>query len=296
MPPDEPDHPREGSIVALFDRTGRLLLQQRDDDVPPAGYGRWVIPGGGRDGDESPRDTALREFEEETGVRLQRLRFFVTIQKHELPGLRVERLHVFFADDEVEPGAIQVNEGLDFRFWSPEEIAGLPMNPSSRQLVERFLASDQYRGTLAFAAPFRVGVSVIEMDRWGRVLLQLRDADLPADRFPGHWSLPGGLINPGEPPDAAAFREFEEETGHLLEALRLFRVYHRDPDLPTALVHVQHVYYVDADIDEAHITVNEGQAFRYFAPAEVPGLTVPPHTTTILSDFFASASYRALFH
>lgn len=291
-----PRQPREGSIVALFDRAGRLLLQQRDGDVPPAGYGRWVIPGGGREEGESPRKTALREFEEETGIRLQRLRFFATIQKHELPGLRVERLHFFFADDEVDPATIEVNEGLDFRFWSPAEIGGLLMNPSSRSLVERFLASDQYRGALALAAPFRVGVSVIEMDRWGRVLLQLRDADLPPGRFPGHWSLPGGMVNPGEAPDAAAFREFEEETGHLLETLRLFRVYRRDPELPTALVHVQHVYYADADLPEELIAVNEGQAFRYFAPAEFEGLTVPPHTRTILADFLASSSYRALFH
>ncbi len=287
---------REGSIVALFDRTGRLLLQQRDDVVPPAGYGRWALPGGGREGNESPRETALREFEEETGVRLQHLRFFATISRHELPGLRVERLHFFFADDEVDPADLQVNEGLDFRFWSPAEIGGLLMNPSSRSLVERFLASDQYRGTLALAAPFRVGVSVIELDRWGRVLLQLRDADLPPGCFPGHWSLPGGMVNPGEAPDLAAFREFEEETGHLLETLRLFRVYRRDPELPTALVHVQHVYYTDADLAEELITANEGQAFRYFAPAEFEELPVPPHTRTILAGFFASASYRALFH
>ena len=74
---------REGSIVILFDYEGRLLLQQRDDDGPPEGYGRWAIPGGGREGDESPRDTALREFAEETDVHLERLRFYRTIEWRE---------------------------------------------------------------------------------------------------------------------------------------------------------------------------------------------------------------------
>lgn len=30
----------------------------------------------------------------------------------------------------------------------------------------------------------------------------------------GAWSIPKGLIAPGEPPDVAAHREFAEETGH----------------------------------------------------------------------------------
>ena len=50
----------EGSSVILIDRAGRVLLQQREDDEPPAGYGRWAIPGGHRQGEESHRETALR--------------------------------------------------------------------------------------------------------------------------------------------------------------------------------------------------------------------------------------------
>ena len=287
---------REGSVVFLFDGEGRILLQQRDDDVGPAGYGRWAVPGGGREGEETPRETALREFEEETSIRLERLRFFTTLEKDQLEGFQNERLHLFFADDEVAPGSIEVREGLDFRFWAPDEIAGLAMNSATRALVGRFLDSDQYRGTLAMKAPYRVGASVLQLDRWGRVLLQLRDADLPRERFPDHWSLPGGLIEPGEAPDAAAFREFEEETGHRLDALKLFRVYRRDPDLPTALVDVQHVYYIDGDIDEGLISVNEGQDFRYFAPGETADLRMPPHAQVILREFFDSPAYRAMFH
>jgi 8-oxo-dGTP pyrophosphatase MutT (NUDIX family) len=286
----------EGSIVILFDRDGRLLLQQRDDDVPPAGYGRWAVPGGGREGTESPRETALREFAEETGVTLQRLRFYRTIQRgaEELRAART--LHVFFADDDIPESAIQCFEGLCFAYHAPADIPSLPMNGSSRAIIDEFLASDKYRGTLAISAPYKVGVGVIEIDRWGRLLLQLRDADLPPERYPDAWSMPGGILEPGEAPDAGALREFEEETGQLLEDLKFFRLYRRDPDLPTSLTDLFHIYYVDADLDEDLLEVNEGQAFKYWAPNELAALNIPPHARRILDDFLADAAYRAMFH
>jgi 8-oxo-dGTP pyrophosphatase MutT (NUDIX family) len=279
-----------------MDAAGRVLLQQRDDDLPPAGYGRWTIPGGRREGAEPPRATALREFEEETGVRLERLRFFTVASAERYPALTTRSLHVFFADDEVPRERIAVYEGLDFQYWSPAEVESLLMNDVPRDILRAFFASDLYRGTLAVKAPYRRGASVLVLDPWGRVLLQLRDDDLPPERWPGQWSLPGGLIEPGESPDAAALREFEEETGQLLEEVRLFRVFRRDRDLPTDLVHVQHVYYADPAIEESEFAVNEGQAFRYFAPGETAALTIPVHARAILDAFFESPAYRALFH
>lgn len=295
---DEPDQRvGEGSGVILVDAKGRILLQQRDDDMPPAGYGRWAIPGGGREGDESPRETAVREFEEETRIRLERVRFFRTYEFPNVLGYDLMRLHVFFADDDVDPETIEVHEGLDFRFWSPEEAAELPMNPRGRQILDDFLASDYYRGLLALRAPFRQGVSVIELDRWGRVLLQLRDDDLPPERFPRMWSLPGGLVDRGEAPDAAALREFEEETGQLLEDLKLYRVFGPGkPGEPQIELERLHVYYIDADIDEDLISVNEGQAFQYFEPNAIEALEMPPHIKDVLRLFFVSPAYKALFH
>jgi 8-oxo-dGTP pyrophosphatase MutT (NUDIX family) len=282
--------------VILVDSGGRVLLQQRDDDIPPAGYGRWSIPGGRREGDESPRETALREFEEETGVRLARLRFVDVLAGERTPPGVPPRLHVFFADDEVTEDAIDVREGLAFRYFSPEETASLPMNPATRAILQRFFADDKYRGLAATKAPFQRGVALLVLDQWGRVLLQLRDDDLPPERLPGVWSLPGGLVEAGESPDAAAIREFEEETGQVLEELRLFHVFRRATDLPEDLVDIDHVYYADPAIPEEAIEVREGQAFRYFAPGEVRGIPVPPHARTILERFFASTAYRALFH
>lgn len=291
-----PGSGREGSCVLLIAADGSILLQQRSDDVPPAGIGRWTPPGGGREEGEDPRATALREFEEETAVRLERLRFFETVTPAEVPELLPRRLHVFFADDVVPRPAISVFEGLDFQYHHPQEFEQLPMNPGTRGLLARFVASDSYRGTVAMLQPHKAGAGVLAMDRWGRVLLQLRDADLPPERFPDQWSIPGGIIDAGEAPDAAALREFEEETGVLLEELSLFRVYRKGVDLAESLTDVYHVYYGDPDLDEAEIEVNEGQAFRYFAPDELAGLNVAGPARLVLEEFIASAHYRRLFH
>lgn len=287
---------REGSCVFLVAADGSILLQQRSDDVPPAGIGRWTPPGGAREPGEDPRETALREFEEETGVRLERLRYLETVTPADVEGLAVDVLHVFYADDVVPRERIQVFEGLDFQYRHPRAFGSLPLNPGTRNLLDRFVASDAYRGTVALLQPFTAGVGVIELDRWGRVLLQLRDADLPPDRYPDQWSIPGGIIEAGEAPDAAAFREFEEETGHLLPDLKFFKLYRRQPDLPASLTDLYHVYYVDADIEEDEVVVGEGQAFRYFAAGELEGLSMPIHARLVLREFFASSAYRALFH
>ncbi len=287
--------PHFGAAVLLVDRAGRILLQQRDDDVPPAGYGRWAVPGGHAESGETPRETALREFLEETGVQLTRLRAFAALPGWGSHG-EASDLHVFFADDEVDEARIEVNEGLAFRFFAPEAIASLPMNPRTRELLDAFLAHDMYRGHVQQHAPFTQGAAVIALDRWGRVLMQRRDADLPPERFPDQWSLPGGLVEPSESPDAAALREFEEETGHLLEELKLYRSYHRASELPGALVDLQHIYYGDPDIPEDAIVLGEGQAMRYVAKDELAALSLPPHTRTVLTDFFVSPAYKALFH
>lgn len=64
-----PDEPFGGAKLALF-IGGRLLVIRRDErpDIPWPGY--WDLPGGGREGGESPEACVLRETAEETGLIL----------------------------------------------------------------------------------------------------------------------------------------------------------------------------------------------------------------------------------
>lgn len=63
------EEPFGGAKLALF-IGGRLLVIRRDDrpDIPWPGY--WDLPGGGREGSETPAACVLRETAEETGLIL----------------------------------------------------------------------------------------------------------------------------------------------------------------------------------------------------------------------------------
>ena len=56
-----------GVGCVLTDSMGRFLLSERLADKH--GQGEWSFPGGKPDPGESPADTALRELEEETGIK-----------------------------------------------------------------------------------------------------------------------------------------------------------------------------------------------------------------------------------
>ncbi|GGL81341.1 NUDIX hydrolase [Wenxinia marina] len=59
----------DGAKVALF--VGERLVIMRRDDRPDIDYpGLLDFPGGGREGDETPLETVVRETREEVGLRL----------------------------------------------------------------------------------------------------------------------------------------------------------------------------------------------------------------------------------
>jgi 8-oxo-dGTP pyrophosphatase MutT (NUDIX family) len=66
------------------------------------------------------------------------------------------------------------------------------------------------------------GVVLLRDD--GAALLQWRD-DKPTIQDPGIWVFPGGHAEPGEEPEAAARREFREETCYLCPDLRFLASY-----------------------------------------------------------------------
>lgn len=114
----------DGAKIALL-HDGQILTYRRDllPGLPFPGH--WDLPGGGRDGAESPADCVLRETAEEFGLRLppERLRW------HRIyPGGRGLPVH-FFAGHltAAEIAAIRFgDEGLEWRLMPAAEFLAHP--------------------------------------------------------------------------------------------------------------------------------------------------------------------------
>ena len=134
--------------------------------------------------------------------------------------------------------------------------------------------------------------SVLLVDARGRVLLQERDEHPVID--PEKWGLPGGHVEQGEEPVAAAYRELEEETGVRLEAplhpVGVFAVDHHG-DGQTQQVHA---FAAAADLADGDVECHEGRQMVFVAAEESLSLDLGAGAGVILPQFLASDLYRAL--
>jgi len=134
------------------------------------------------------------------------------------------------------------------------------------------------------ATLLRVSAAAIIRDAEGRVLLQRRsDNNL--------WGVPGGGMNIGETISDVAIREVQEETGLVVDVVRLIGVY-SDP-------HFQVARYADGNVAQ-YVTAlfacrviggtlqacSETLELQYFDPGTIPADLVSTHRI-YLQDAFA---------
>jgi 8-oxo-dGTP diphosphatase len=133
---------------------------------------------------------------------------------------------------------------------------------------------------------------VILVNEASHLLLQLRDGNTRID--PHRWCLPGGHIDPGEEPEAAAHRELLEETGLKVEQLSLWwEGLAPSAKFPGAVGHFW-IFYAAIDATDDDVVCGEGAAMRFVDPTLVPGLEFGRAYADIVPRFLASEEYRAL--
>ena len=228
----KPAKPKGGGRVRAMvtDREGRVLLVKRPEDKENH-PGLWSLPGGRKDDDESPYQSAVRELLEETGLSAQPdgREYCTEVGGHEVVA--------FGFDQPSGTLRLDLEESDRARWFAPDDlpddlhpgtaemIAGILSQPKAARQTERNRANgansaipDRSDGMF-----FGTGSDITSWPNWppsvravvlndqAQVLLLKRAEN--AKLFPGLWNLPGGAKEDGETFYAAAVRELLEESG-----------------------------------------------------------------------------------
>lgn len=122
------------ALVIACDARDRVLLQLRDDFPHVAAPGLWCVFGGGVEGDETLTDAAVREFFEETGIKLQADRLEPLAVAPSSSRTNAV-LYVFRSRDTVEVSQVHLAEGAGFGFFTARQLQRLDMVPSTRAFL-----------------------------------------------------------------------------------------------------------------------------------------------------------------
>jgi 8-oxo-dGTP diphosphatase len=125
-------------------------------------------------------------------------------------------------------------------------------------------------------------VAALVRDAQGRVLLSQRRAD---QSLPLCWEFPGGKVEPGEAPEAALAREVREELGCEVRVGGIFEVvFHAYEGFDLYML----VY--EAEIAAGTPEAKQVAAVAWVAPAEIPGMKLPPADYPLARRLAAAAS------
>jgi 8-oxo-dGTP diphosphatase len=277
---------RVGAYGICRDGSGRVLLAHNShlSSFP----GLWTLPGGGVDQGEHPDDTVVREFAEETGlkVRIEGLRT-VTADVARLPGGDLEHTDRIVYDVTAVGGSLRDEaEGTtDLVAWvEPAALAARPLMPFTARLLDRPVSGEPPAvSDEPLARPSRVqrfGAYAAATDPDGRILLARIAPGFPGA---GRWHLAGGGTDHGETPEQALARELAEETSQRGRVTGLLGISHRhDPaavgpeGAPIDWHTIRVVFRVQVDVPTEPVVTEEAggstAAAAWFTPEEVETL------------------------
>ncbi len=129
---------------AILQRGDRFLLVLRRN---PPSADMYAFPGGRAEAGETPDQTALREFEEETGIRASNPRLFATydLKTHAVDGSVASHflLSVFRVEADSNAVAIAADDAADLGWYTLEEIRRLPTPQSVLECAERLAVDNE---------------------------------------------------------------------------------------------------------------------------------------------------------
>jgi 8-oxo-dGTP diphosphatase len=119
--------------------------------------------------------------------------------------------------------------------------------------------------------PTAIAIAVVEHE--GRFLIGLRP---PGVALAGLWEFPGGKIEPGETPQAAAVRECREETGLIVEPVFQYPIQCHDYEHDSVELH----FIACSPVAKAELPPRE--PFRWVERAELAKREFPAGNRKLL--------------
>lgn len=128
---------------AILERDGRYLLVLRRN--PPAAD-MYAFPGGRAEAGETPAQTALREFAEETGIVVRNPRLYATYDLKSSSTATHYFLSVFRVEADGDAVGVAADDAADLGWFTADEIAALPAPESVRDCIRRLEADRRLMG------------------------------------------------------------------------------------------------------------------------------------------------------
>ncbi|MFD8010192.1 NUDIX domain-containing protein [Streptomyces sp. NPDC058955] len=289
----------------IHDGGGRYLLHLRDHTPGIWQPGVFALLGGGRRRDDrSLEETLLRELSEEVpGLRLEGLEPYAAEEATSVDGLRVP-IRVFSGRWRGNPDALPLREGVLLRWFGPDQLDRLRLNPGLGSLIRRHAAEHEQHATKqANQAPpvwdgggrtvlHGIGVHLHLEDDEGRVLLGLRHPD---SRYAGGtWHYLAGRCEQ-ESATACLIREAWEEAGLVVDPadVELAHVVHV-VDTPGGQPLMQLVFRARRWKGTPEVREpDKCLGWRWWPPHELPDRLVP-YTRTALTGIAAGRAYSQM--
>lgn len=130
--------PPQPASSAILIRAGKVLLIRR---LNPPAADLYAFPGGRAEPSETPAETAIREFQEETGISVRNPSLFATYDlkgENDAPDKRTHFfLSVFLVEADTDTVALAADDASEAGWYSPDEIMTLPAPASVYECATR---------------------------------------------------------------------------------------------------------------------------------------------------------------